>query len=78
MKLYEHQRSRSFIDLGPSNSNSIFSNFFSSITAKPNEAKFHVVLPWDGEMAVNSNGLVHMPNIAAIPIYGKTFFGTNG
>ena len=33
MKLYEYQRSRSFIDLGPNHSDSIFLNFFSSITA---------------------------------------------
>ena len=33
MKLYEYQRSRSFIDLGPIYSGSIFLNFFSSITA---------------------------------------------
>ena len=33
MKLYEFQRSRSFIDLGPNHSDSIFLNFFSSITA---------------------------------------------
>ena len=32
MKLYEYQRSRSFIDLGPRHSDSIFLNFFSSIT----------------------------------------------
>ena len=32
-KLYEYQRSRSFIDLGPNHSDSIFLNFFSSITA---------------------------------------------
>ena len=32
MKLYEYQRSRSFIDLGPDHSDSIFLNFFSSIT----------------------------------------------
>ena len=39
MKLYEYQRSRSFIDLGPSLSDLLFSNFISSITAsqlKPN------------------------------------------
>ena len=29
MKLYEYQRSRSFIDLGPNLSDSIFLNFFS-------------------------------------------------
>ena len=33
MKLYEYQRSRLFIDLDPDHSDSIFSNFFSSITA---------------------------------------------
>ena len=33
MKLYEYQRSRSFIDLGPDLLDSIFLNFFSSITA---------------------------------------------
>ena len=33
MKLYEYQRSRSFIDLGPNHSDSIFLNLFSSITA---------------------------------------------
>ena len=32
MKLYEYQRSRSLTDLGPSHSDSIFLNFFSSIT----------------------------------------------
>ena len=33
MKLYEYQRSRSYIDLDPNHSDSIFLNFFSSITA---------------------------------------------
>ena len=33
MKLYEYQRSRSFIDFDPNHSDSIFLNFFSSITA---------------------------------------------
>ena len=32
MNLYEYQRSRSFIDLGPNHSDSTFLNFFSSIT----------------------------------------------
>ena len=36
MKLYEYQRSRSFIDLGPNHSDSIFFNFFFSITADCN------------------------------------------
>ena len=56
MKLYEYQRSRSFIDLGPSHSDSIFSNFFSSITSRPVEAEFHVALPRDEGIEVSSNG----------------------
>ena len=48
MKLYEYQRSRSFIDLGPNLSDSIFLNLFSSITTWPIEAKFHLECPWDG------------------------------
>ena len=71
MKLYEYQRSRSFIDLGPSHSSdSIFSNFFSSVTARPIEAKFHVALPWK----VSSNGLSHITKMAAMITYMvKTF-----
>ena len=33
VNLYEYQRSRSFIDLGPNHSDSIFLNIFSSIAA---------------------------------------------
>ena len=57
LKLYKYQRSKSFIDLGLSHSSdSFFSNFFSSITTKPIEAKYHVALPWDGGMEVSLNG----------------------
>ena len=49
MTLYEHQRSRSFIDLVQSHSDSTFSTFFSLETARLIEAKFHVEPPWDGE-----------------------------
>ena len=45
MKLYEYQRSMSFIDLGPNHSYSIFLNFFSSITTWPIE--FYVESSWD-------------------------------
>ena len=44
MNLYEYQRSRTFIDLGPNLSDWIFLNFFSSVTIRPIEAKFHVQL----------------------------------
>ena len=60
LELYEHQQSRSFIDFGPNLLNSIFLNFFSSITIRPNEAKFHVELPWDGGTKACSNGPGHI------------------
>ena len=71
MKLYEYQRSRSLIDLGPSLSDPIFLNFFSSITTRPIEAKFHVEPPWDEEMIACPNGPGHMTKMAAMPIYDK-------
>ena len=71
MKLYEYQRSRSLIDLGPNLSDSIFLNFFSSITTRPIEAKFHVEPSWDGETKICSNGPGHMTKMVALPIYGK-------
>ena len=71
MNLYEYQRSRSFIDLGPRSLTFTFSNFFSLETARPIEAKFHVEPPWDGGMKVCSNGLDHLTNMAAMSVYGK-------
>ena len=71
MKLYEHQRTMSFADLGPSHSAPIFSNFFSSITAVPIEAQFHVALSLGRGMEVSSNGLGHMTKMAVTPIYVK-------
>ena len=46
MNLYEYQRSRSFIGLGPRSLRFTFSNFFSLETARPIEAKFHMEPPW--------------------------------
>ena len=46
-----------------------FSNIFTSETTGPIEATFHVELPWDGVTKVCSNGLGHLTNMAAIPIY---------
>ena len=69
MKLYEYQRSRSLIDLGPKLSDLIYFNFFSSITTKAIEAKFHMKPPWDRR--TTSNSLGHMTNVAAMPRYGK-------
>ena len=71
MNLYEYQRSRSFIDFGPNLSDSIFLNFFSSITAWPIEAKFYLEPPRDEETKVCSNGLSHMTKITAMSIYCK-------
>ena len=71
MNLYENQRSRSFIDLHPRSLRFTFLNFFSLEISKPIEAKFHVEPSWDRGMKVCSNGLCHMTNMAAMPIYGK-------
>ena len=71
MNLYEYQRPRPFIDLGPRSLRVTFLNFFSLETAKPIEAKFHVKPAWDKGMEVSSNGLGHMTNMAAMSIYGK-------
>ena len=49
LKLYEYQRSRSLIDLGQNLSDLIFLNFFSSISPKPIEVRFHVKPPSDSE-----------------------------
>ena len=46
-------------------------NFFSSITTRPIEAKFHVEPPWDEEMIACPNGPGHMTKMAAMPIYDK-------
>ena len=72
MNIYEYQRSWSFIDLGPSHSDSIFSNFFSSLTAMPTEAKLHMEPPWDGGTKVYSVGPGHLTKIGAMPYMVKT------
>ena len=55
MKLHEYQRSRSFIDLDSNHSDSIFLNFFSSLTTWPIEAKLYVESPWDEGTKACSN-----------------------
>ena len=60
------------LTLVKSHSKLTFSNFFFLETAWPIETKFHVEPPWDRETKVCSNGLGHMTNMAAMPIYGKT------
>ena len=71
MKLYEYQRSRSFIDLGPNHSDSIFLNFFSSLTTWMIEAKFYVESPGDEGTKAFSNCLSHVTKMSIMPIYGK-------
>ena len=53
-------------------SDSTFANFFSLEMARPIEAKFHMEPPWDRETKNCSNGLDHMTNMTAMPIYVKT------
>ena len=79
MKLYEYQRSRSFIDLDPSHSDSIFSNLFSSITTKPIEAKFQVQPLWDGDKDLFKCSRSHDQDGRSAHIWSnplKTFSGT--
>ena len=63
MNLYEYQRWRSFIDIGPRSLRFTFSNFFSLETARPIEAKFHMDPPWEEGMKVRSNGPGHMTSM---------------
>ena len=72
MNVYEYQRSKSFIGLGPNLSDSIFSNIFTSITTRPIEIKFHVEPSWNEGTKASSNGPGHMTKMAAMSIYGKT------
>ena len=71
MKHNEYQRSRSFTDHSPNHSDSIFLNFFSSITTWPIKAKFYVESHWNEGMKVYSNCLGHMTKMATMPIHGK-------
>ena len=71
MNLYECQRSRSFIDLGPRSLSFNILSMFSLETSKPTEAKFHLYPPWDEGTKVCSNGQGHMTSLAAMHIYGK-------
>ena len=69
LKLYEYQRSRSFIDLGLTDST--FSNFFFLETPRPIEAKFHVEPLWERGMNVSTNGLCYMTKMATMSTYVK-------
>ena len=66
MNVYDYQRSRSFIDLGPRSLRFNSFKFFSQEAARPIKIKFHVEPPWDGGMKVNTNGLCHMTKLAAM------------
>ena len=52
-------------------SDSILANFFSLETFRPTEAKYHVKPPLGKGTKIRLNGLGHMINKAAMPIYGK-------
>ena len=71
MNLYEYQRSRPFIDLGPRSLRFNIYNFFFLETAWPIEAKFYLKPPWDWRMKVCITGPSHMTKKAVMPIYGK-------
>ena len=54
-----------------SENTAIFLNFFSSITTRLIESKFHLVPPWDDGTKVCSNGPGHITKMAIMPIYDK-------
>ena len=56
MNLYDYQRSRSFVDLGPKSLRFNILFIFSLETAKPIEAKFQLYPSCDEEMKVCLNG----------------------
>ena len=49
---------------------STISNDFSSVTTGPIATKFHIQPPCTLGKKIYSNGLGHMTNMAAMPIYG--------
>ena len=61
----------SFIDLGPNLSKLTVLNFFSLVTTRQTEAKFHVEPHWDGGTKACSSDPGHMSKMATMPIYGK-------
>ena len=63
----------SFIVLSQNTLDSIFLNFFPSITSWPIEAKFYVESPWDEGTEACSNCLGHMTKMAAVPYMVKSF-----
>ena len=71
MNLYEHQRSRSFIDLGPRSLRFNICKLLFLRNHLDDEAKFHVAHPWDGGTKICSNGPGHMTRMVTMPIYGK-------
>ena len=69
MNLYLYQKVSHSLTLVQGHSDPTFSNSFSIETDRPIEAKFHVEPPWDGRTKDCSNGLDHMTNMAAMPIW---------
>ena len=67
MKIKGHGHSLTLVQ---DHSDSTFSNFFSLETARAIEPKFHVELPWDGEMIVSPKDLCHTTRWPPCP-YGK-------
>ena len=67
MNHYEYQRSRSFIDLGPNLSYSIFLSVFSSVTIRHIAAKFLLEPSWNRGTKASSDVPDHMTKMATMP-----------
>ena len=70
-QLNEYRRSRSYIDFDPNLSDSIFLNFFSSITTWPIGSQIYLESPWDEGTKACSNCSDHMTKMAIMSIYCK-------
>ena len=59
------------LTLDQGHSDSVFLNFFSSVTTRLFEAKFHMEPTWDGGTKAFSNGPGHLTKMTAMPIHSK-------
>ena len=71
MKVSEHQKSRSFFDLGQRSLRFQCENLFFSKTVRQFGTKVHMKALGRMGMKIYTNGLGHITNMAAMPVYGE-------
>ena len=70
MKIKGQGHSLTFVQF---HSGSTVLNYFFLETARPIEATFHMVLPWDEEMKMSTNVLCHITKVAVFLSMIKSF-----